>query len=138
MHPVVKRILINGGLTAVVLGGLGFLFSQFAGMWATSEVKPGGENPNAILTESIRVKVPLMMAFWGFVFVVVAELLKWRLRGKPAVAKVTEPQPDAEKLLNELLAQAESKMALEAASKQPEDREQKTEDREQKTEEQKT
>jgi hypothetical protein len=59
-----------------------------------------------------------MMAFWGFLFVAVTELVLHRLRGpvpvKPAAAT---PPDDAEKLLNELLAQAEAKMAAEAAAK---------------------
>ena len=57
-----------------------------------------------------------MMALWGFVFVLVGELVMWRVRSKRAATKAAEPPPDdAEKLLNELLAQAEAKMAAEAA-----------------------
>jgi hypothetical protein len=56
-----------------------------------------------------------MMAFWGFVFVAACEAVRWRLWGeKPAAAKAPEQQPDdVERLLNELLEQAESKRAAE-------------------------
>ena len=113
MHSLSMRILWNGVMTAFVLAGLGVLLTQFAGLWAASEsARPGTEN-SAALADSLRINVPLMMAFWGFVFVIVSELLSWRLRRKHEAAKLAEPQPDAEKLLNELLTQAESKMALE-------------------------
>ena len=74
------------------------------------------------------VNVPMMMAFWGFVFVAVCEVVRWRLRrGIQPVAKTAEAQPDdVEKLLNELLLQAESKRAMEQRS---EDRGQKAEER---------
>jgi hypothetical protein len=116
MHPVLKRILINGGLTAAVLGGVGLLFAQLAAGWASSNVKPSPGEEAASVPESIRVNVPLMMAFWGFVFVAAAELVLWRLRGHKPPAPPAEKQPDeTEKLLNELLERAEAARAAEAA-----------------------
>lgn len=116
MHPLLKRLLINGGLTALVLAGMGFLFAELASTWTSGEaLKSEAAAANESMMGSIRSNVPLMMAFWGFVFVSVSEVLRWSLWGrKQAAAKPVEKQPDdVEKLLNELLAQAESRMAME-------------------------
>jgi hypothetical protein len=116
MHPLLKRILINGGLTAAVLAGVGFLFAQMASTWTSGEVtKPDAAAANNSMIGSIRSNVPMMMAFWGFMFVSMGEVLRWCLWGrKPTVTKPVEKRPDdTEKLLNELLAQAESRMATE-------------------------
>jgi hypothetical protein len=126
MHPVLKRILVNGGLTAVILALVGLLFSELGGMWASAPGRPGATNPGQT-GAALRTRVPLMMALWGFAFVVVCELVLYRIRRR-APAKPADPVPDdAEKLLNELLAQAEAKMAAEAEGKRAEDREQRTE-----------
>src|SRR5262245_12477265 len=113
MHPVVRRILLNGGLTAVILAIIGVAFGQLAGMWTAGAVRPGSTDLNPSTDNALRYRVPLMMAFWGFVFVAGWELVLYRLRGnKLPEAKPAEKQPDeAEKLLNELLAQSEAKMA---------------------------
>ena len=34
MNPVLKRILLHGGLTAGLLALVGLLFAEMAGMWA--------------------------------------------------------------------------------------------------------
>jgi hypothetical protein len=118
MHPIVKRILIHGGFTAGLLALVGILFAELAGIWAASNPgKPGSADLNPPLPDSLRYRVPLTLAGGGFLFVAVGELILSRVRRKKPDAKPTEPQPDdAERLLNELLAQAESKMALEAES----------------------
>ena len=134
MHPIVKRILVHGGFTAGVLVLVGLLFAELAGIWtAGNAVRPGAADLNPPLTTSLRYRVPLTMAGAGFLFVAVCELIAWRIRGnKKPDAKPAERQPDdAERLLNELLAQAESKMAAEAESQKAENREQRAEDREQ-------
>jgi hypothetical protein len=138
MRPVLKRILMNGGLTAGVLALVGLLFAELATLWATSTTgRPSSATLNPQLPDSVYYRVPLTLALGGFLFVAVGELVLRRLRrNKPAAAGVKSgpsQQDDVEKLLNELLAQAEAKMAAEKA----ENREQKTEDREQKTEEKK-
>lgn len=123
MHPLLKRILIHGALTAAALAGVGVMFAQMAGIWTSASAsRPGAAELNTSVTNSIRTNVPLMMAFWGFVFVAAVEGVRWRLRGgAEAAAKPAEPQhDDVEKLLNELLEQAESKMALEAESQKAE------------------
>jgi hypothetical protein len=121
MHPLLKRILLNGALTAAILAGVGMLFAHFAGVMAPGPgIRPGSEDLNRPVADSIRASVPLTMAFWGFVFVAVCEAVRWRLvGGKPAAPKLPAQQPDdVEKLLNELLEQAESKRAVEAASEE--------------------
>ncbi|MBP3960282.1 hypothetical protein J8F10_34070 [Gemmata sp. G18] len=130
MHPVLKRILLHGGLTAAVLALIGVLFAELAGLWLTGSATRSSTDADEQVGSSLRSRVPLTMALWGFGFVAVCELVAWRVRGtRPPATKSTEaPSDDAEKLLNELLAQAEAKMALEAESQKAGDREQKTED----------
>ena len=113
MNPVLKRILLHGGLTAGLLALVGLLFAEMAGMWmGTGAGPPAPTDLNPPVGPAIRYRVPLMMAVWGFVFVAVSELVLSRFR-KPAPAKPAPPD-DTEKLLNELLAQAEAKSAAEA------------------------
>ncbi len=111
MHPLLKRILLNGALTAVALAGVGLLFAHFAGQFAPVGPRTGSESMSQLLADSIRTNVPFMMAFWGFVFVVVCEVVRWRLWDAAPVATPPAQQPpdDVEKLLNELLEQAEHK-----------------------------
>jgi hypothetical protein len=139
MHPVLKRILINGGLTAILLAGVGLMFAQIAAPWAGANRTESAASA-ATVPDTVRVNVPLMMAFWGFLFVAVSELILWRLRGLKRPTPSVEKQPDeTEKLLNELLARAEAARQQETGdrSQGSEDREQKTEDRGQTAEEQK-
>jgi hypothetical protein len=57
--------------------------------------------------------MPLRLAAFGFAFIVVAEFSLYALgRHKSGPLRQSSPPPDdAEKLLNELLAQAEARMA---------------------------
>ena len=116
MHPVAKRIIIHGGLTAGVLTLIGLMFAEMAGIWTAGNIgKPNSDDLNPPITDSLRYRVPLTLAGAGFLFVAVGELIGSRLRQKKLAAQPAPPQPDdAEKLLNELLAQAEAKMAAEA------------------------
>jgi hypothetical protein len=118
MHPLLKRILLNGALTAAILAGVGLVLARLAGMMAPAAgLRPGSADLNRPPGDSIRTNVPLMMAFWGFVFVALCEAVRWRLRGgEPAAAKSAEQPDDVEKLLNELLEQAESRRAEEQMS----------------------
>ncbi|AWM36816.1 hypothetical protein GobsT_53200 [Gemmata obscuriglobus] len=117
MHPVLRRVLLHGGLTALILAVMGAMLAELATLWlsghATRSADPVAEQQ---VGTALRTRVPLMLAAWGFAFVLVGELVIWRIRGsRPAAPKPSEnPQNDAEKLLNELLAQAESRMAAEA------------------------
>ena len=132
MNPVLKRILLHGGLTAGLLALVGLLFAEMAGMWMGTGAGPPAPtdlNPPvgparmssarsrtsafSLSQSPIRYRVPLMMAFWGFAFVAVCELVLSRFRKRAAVKPAEPPPDDAETLLNELLAQAEAKTAAE-------------------------
>jgi hypothetical protein len=117
MRDVYRRIALHGALTAIVLGILGFMLAELASIWlagspgtrsATGAPVEGTDTQGAV-GANLRARVPLLMAAWGFGFVAVGELLLhwWRSRRKPVAAKPPEPDP-AEKLLEELLAQAEA------------------------------
>ncbi len=140
MHPVLRRILLHGGLTAGALALIGMMFAELAGLWLTGSATRSSADPDEEINTSLRSRVPLTMALWGFGFVAVSELVIWRVRGnRPATSQQTGPQTEqsqdeAEKLLNELLTQAETKMALEAESQKAEGGEQAAESKEQKTE----
>jgi hypothetical protein len=110
MHPVLKRILVHGLLTAGLLAVMGVVFAEVATNWAGSAADGRSAEPiEPAVPDDVRLNVPLMMAFWGFVFVAMSELVLWRLRGNRTAAPPVEKQPDeTEKLLNELLARAEA------------------------------
>lgn len=113
MHPVLRRVLLHGGLTAGVLALIGAAFAELASVWLAGNA-PRNPDPvaDAQVTAALRARVPLTLAAWGFLFVLVAELVVWRVRGSRPAAKPPDSTPDeTEKLLNELLAQAESKLA---------------------------
>ncbi len=117
MNPVLKRILLHGGLTAGLLALVGLLFAEMAGMWmGTGAGSPAPTDLNPPVGPAIRYRVPLMMAFWGFAFVAVCELVLSRFRKRAPVKPAEPPPDDAETLLNELLAQAEAKTAAEGQS----------------------
>jgi hypothetical protein len=117
MKPEQKRVLVHATLTALVLATIGYFFAEFAGNWLNTQgARPGSADLNPALPEGARVRIPLLMALWGFAFVVVGEFVAARFhKRKP----VEQPQPAAEteKLLNELLAKAEA----ERAANQPAD-----------------
>ncbi|MBM3981552.1 MAG: hypothetical protein FJ304_14990 [Planctomycetes bacterium] len=117
MHPLLKRILIHGAFTAGVLALVGALFAELAGMWAAGHTgKPGSADLNPTLPSELGYRVPLTLGVGGFLFVAVCEGgMAWLRSRRPPPAPPPAPAaPDeAEKLLNELLAQAEAKRAAE-------------------------
>ncbi len=119
MRPVLKRIAVNGLLSALLLGLIGLGFTELAGIWLTTQsterraapapVPLDGDDPT---TSLLRYRVPLTMAGWGVAFVVVGELGLYLWRGRrpvdgSAAAKGLKPDT-AEVLLEELLQQLES------------------------------
>ena len=136
MHPVLKRILLNGGFAAGILTLVGVLFAELAGMWVVGSARSGAPDLNPPLNEALRYRVPLTMATAGFLFVAVSELVLFAVRGekKPLAKTAERPADEAEKLLNELLAQAEAKMAAEAETQRAESQESGTERSEPKAE----
>jgi hypothetical protein len=124
MKPLLQRIAINGGLAALVGGIIGFMIAELASIWlagspgvrtATGEPVAGTDTDGSVAT-TLRTRMPLTMAVWGFVLVAVGELvLDWWRGRRRRVTKPAEPaQPDAEKLLEELLKQAEAASRQEA------------------------
>lgn len=126
MNELLRRIAVHGGLTAVILAVIGFVLGEMA---ATAQLTPVGTRLppaeaaalNAKAEESaaeLRRNVPLAMALMGFVFVAAVEGARHLVRGKPAPPAAPTPRvPDeAEKLLEELLSQAEAKSAARAGT----------------------
>src|SRR4051794_20144694 len=102
MNPVLKRILLHGGLTAGLLALVGLLFGEMAKMWMSPPAgAPESADLNPAVAATLRYRVPLMMAFWGFLFVTVSELVLSRFRKHAPAKPAAPPADDAEKLLNE-------------------------------------
>ena len=126
MRPLLRRIAVNSLLTAAILAGMGLAYAELAAIWlagtpvARAETVQNSTAASDVeaLRDSLRIRVPLTLAACGFAFIAVAELVLFWWRGNPPliVKKPTaEAQIDpAEKLLEELLAQADSKMAANA------------------------
>ena len=131
MRPLLRRIALNGLLTAAILAVMGFAYAELAAIWLASTPVPRTEtvptataaNEVEALRDSLRIRVPLTMAACGVAFIAVAELVLYWWRGNPPVIvkkSVVEARIDpAEKLLEELLAQADSAMAAANEPAQP-------------------
>lgn len=120
MREVCRRIAIHGGLAALVLGIIGFMLAELASIWlagspgvrTTTGAPVEGADADGSVADSLRARMPLVLAVWGFAFVAVGEVLLhlWRSRRKP-VAPPAKPD-EAEKLLEEILSQVESQKPL--------------------------
>jgi hypothetical protein len=114
MHPILIRILKQGIPVALILAAIGFLMSEAAGMFIA--VQSGGDssvNVGEHLTRTLQRRLPFTLAAWGFGLVVVFELVLGLLRGrKPTPAPNSAPavptEDETEKLLNQLLQQADA------------------------------
>ena len=121
MRQVLRRIAIHGGLTAVVLGIVGLMFADLAGLFmagatpARSKATVGAPD-----TTVLRTRVPFTMAFWGFAIVVAGELVLYRVRKRrtPPPAPAI-PVDSTESLIQQLLAEADANAARPAASADP-------------------
>src|SRR5437660_1344013 len=104
MHPLLKRIAVNGLPTAAILAAVGVAYTQLAGMWLSGGSPVRGAAPASDpVAADLTYRVPAMMALWGFLFVAAGESLRHLLRRNRPVAK-EEPQPDtAEVLLEQLM-----------------------------------
>ncbi len=123
MHPLLKRILVNGFLTAAVLAVVGYMFAELAGLWLSTStpsresLEPAVAAANDPLSETLQYRVPVTMALWGLVFVAVGETILhlWRSRRKPQ--PLPEPKLDtATILLEEILAKVEAERATPASA----------------------
>ena len=124
MRDTLLRILKNGVPTAVILAGLGWLMAEAAGMWVAgqavtrSDPVGGGED----VADMFRSRLPLSMAAWGFGIVAAFEVTLglWRGGKKPAdPPAAVPPEDEVEKLLNDLLRQAEAAEAARVANPAP-------------------
>src|SRR5262249_25347309 len=111
MQRLLKRIALNGAIAAGLLAVVGFGMAELAGMWLATEPTGNRSPPAAVsadpLQAQLRHRLPRTLAMWGFVFVVLTEVVLFLWRGDPVKSK---PDP-AEQLLEELLAQADAAQA---------------------------
>ena len=114
MNPVVRRIAIHAAVSAVILGVFGLLLVQAASIWLASTdpgLRPGEKVGSADVDDAflaaLRWRVPVFVAC-GVAFVVACEIATHYWKNRKG-ATPAQPQPDeAEKLLEQLLTQAES------------------------------
>ncbi len=120
MRATFLRILKSGLPTAVLLAGLGYLYAIVAGIYLDTTAPPrptglpGTDGERA--TQALEVRLPILMGGSGFALVAGCELLLslWRRpdAGKTAAPPDAAPasglDPEVEKLLNQLLEQADA------------------------------
>lgn len=124
MRELFYRIAIHGGLTAFVLGIVGIMFAELASIWLagspgirTNTGEPiAGTDADGSVAEVLRARVPLLMAAWGFAFVAIGELVVHLWRRRSRSANPAPPPDEAERLLEEILSQVESKQKAEATA----------------------
>ena len=114
MNPVARRIAIHAAVSAAILGVFGLLLVQGASVWLAATdpgLRPGEKVVSAdvdgAFIAALRWRVPVFVAC-GVAFVAACEIAThyWQKR---RIAPPAQPQPDeAEKLLEQLLAQSES------------------------------
>ncbi|HEX4609609.1 MAG TPA: hypothetical protein VH092_15530 [Urbifossiella sp.] len=128
MHPLLKRILVNGLVAASLLAVMGYGLTELARLWlvaqAPARAQPGAPSvAGGDIGDAFGARVPLTMAGWGVGFVVVAELFRWFvLRRREPVTKGPPPPPGpdpAEVLLEQLLSEAEAKQAAADTASSP-------------------
>jgi hypothetical protein len=133
MHPIPVRILKQGIPVALILAAVGFLMAEAAGIFfamqsgGDSSVRvtvgdaPASADAGEDLTRTLQRRLPFTLAAWGFGLVVALELLLGLWRGrKPATPSSSAPtvptEDETEKLLNQLLQQADAAEADRAKS----------------------
>lgn len=125
MHPILVRILKQGIPVALFLAVVGYLMAEAAGMMLASQSGSGGSSVRATaggaptpaggedLTRALQRRLPFTLAAWGFGLVVVFELVLGLWRGRksiapPVPAPAAPAEDETEKLLNQLLQQADA------------------------------
>ena len=129
MNPAVRRIATHALLTGLLLAGIGFLMGQAASAWLASPTPPTTARglrvdtaaSDAAFAADLRTRVPIYLALWGVGLVLVGEtaLHFWRKRRPAAPAAVAPRADEAERLLEELLAQAEARAATDVGVQTP-------------------
>lgn len=120
MRPVLIRILKRGLFTAAILAVLGCVLADLSEIWLASQSAASGEE----FAQSLRYRMPLTMAVWGFTLVAVIEAALTLFRGGkrtiPARRVPAVPTEDeVEQLLNQLLQQADAAEAARAGKSNP-------------------
>ena len=124
MREVYRRIAINGILTAIILAVVGVVIGEMSatamqmpvGTRATIK-KPEQDAATTAAANELRYRVPVMMAAWGFLVVAGFEVIRHRLRGRRPTPPPAPSVPDeTEKLLEELLSQAEARSGVAATN----------------------
>ncbi len=117
MPTTLLRTLKSGVPVALALAGLGYLYATIVGILA-------GSTAGVEADPDMQVRIPVTMAAWGFGLVAAGELVFGFGRRTVAAAPVVVPaepgpgglDPDVERLLNDLLAQADAARATDAAA----------------------
>jgi hypothetical protein len=112
MIPLLKKIARNGLVAATILALVGFGFAEIASLWMTSQSGRSAVG-EAATAESLRYRLPVAMAGWGFVFVALTEALLhlWRARRRTKPADKPDPQggqAPAAVLIEQILREAEA------------------------------
>jgi len=107
MRGLGRRLLKSAVPAAVILALFGYLLSESAVAWSDANVdKRPGESNN--LGESLRGRVPVMMAAWGFGLLVVYEVMRtlWlpAAEPKPAAAAGATVEDQIQQLLRDVAA----------------------------------
>ena len=105
---------MNGLLTAAVLAVVGYGYAELAGLFLAS--KSPGRGPQAVqpdaLADSLHERMPMMMAFWGFAFIAVGEIVLHLIRTRRKPLPPAEVKADeATVLLEQILSKVESERA---------------------------
>lgn len=111
MRPLLIRLAINVSVTAILLALVGLAFAEMSATILDSTTKDwhSPNQDNQIWTNELRYRLPLVMALSGVVFVVIGELIRFAIVGRPQQSQpVVKPETDAEKLLEDLLKQVEA------------------------------
>jgi hypothetical protein len=122
MTQLLKKIARNGLIAAAILAVVGFGFAEIASLWMTWQSGRGAAG-EAATAQSLRYRLPVAMAGWGFVFVALTESLLhlWRgRRPKPADEPApAQAQAPAAVLIEQILRQAEAERQLRGGDKEP-------------------
>jgi hypothetical protein len=107
MRGLGLRILKSAILAALVLAGLGYLIAEMAGTWFEVNNPTRTHGPESV-SATLRQRLPLTMAAWGFGLVAFYEFLRslWMPKAKP---KPITPEPNVEAQLQQLLREAEAR-----------------------------
>ena len=114
MRGVLRRIAIQGALSAIVLGIIGFMLAELASIWlagspgvrTTTGAPVEGTDSGGEVAAALRARMPLALAVWGFALSV-GELVTPVARS-PETCRPTRKPDEAEKLLENYQSDSEA------------------------------